>query len=102
MAFNTTINQLTGTSTFYDWFIKENTEIISKLNQATVSGVTSGDGVLATLNASSGVVTVSIGGTSGVIYTGLTFNGSVSFVGEKAWPFPIPSGFSLGRASMKV
>lgn len=86
MAFNTTINQLTGTSTFYDWFIKENTEIISKLNQATVSGVTSGDGVLATLNASSGVVTVSIGGTSGVIYTGLTFNGSVSFVGETLIP----------------
>lgn len=86
MAFNTTINQLTGTSTFYDWFIKENTEIISKLNQATVSGVTSGDGVLATLDASSGIVTVSIGGTSGVIYTGLTFNGSVSFVGETVVP----------------
>ena len=86
MAFNTTINQLTGSSTFYDWFTKENNEIISKLNQCTVSGVTSGDGVLASLNASSGVVTVSIGGTSGNILSGLTFSGSVSFLGETIIP----------------
>ena len=86
MAFNDTISPLTGTSTFYDWFIKENNEIISKLNLATVSGVTSGDGVLASLNTSSGVVTVSIGGTSGVINTGLTFAGAVSFNGEIVIP----------------
>lgn len=100
MAFNTTINQLTGNSTFYDWFIKENNEIISKLNQATVSGVTSGDGVLATLNASSGVVTVSIGGTSGNILSGLTFSGSVSFLGETIIPnnsFKI-TGITAGSA----
>jgi len=86
MAFNTTINQLSGTSTFYDWFIKENNEIISKLNQITVSGVTSGDGVLATTDATSGLVTVSIGGTSGNILGGLTFSGAVSFLGETVVP----------------
>jgi len=86
MAFNTTINQLTGTSTFFDWFNKENNEIISKLNQCTVSGVTSGDGVLASLNASSGLVTLSIGGTSGTITTGLSFAGDVSFLGEAVLP----------------
>ena len=86
MAFNDTISPLTGTSTFYDWFVKENNEIISKLNLATVSGVTSGDGVLASLNTSSGVVTVSIGGTSGIVNTGLTFSGPVSFNGEIVIP----------------
>ena len=86
MPFNTTINQLTGNSTFYDWFNKENNEIISKLNQCTVSGVTSGDGVLVSLDASSGVATLSIGGTSGNILTGLSFSGSVSFLGETIIP----------------
>jgi len=86
MAFNDTISQLTGSSTFYDWFIKENDEIISKLNQITVSGVTSGDGVLASTNLSSGLVTVSIGGTSGTIQAGLTFAGPVSFTGEVVIP----------------
>ena len=86
MAFNTTINQLTGTSTFYDWFTKENTEIIAKLNQATVSGVTSGDGVLVSLNAVSGLATLSIGGTSGNITTGLTFSGDVTFLGDVIVP----------------
>jgi hypothetical protein len=86
MAFNTTINQLTGTSTFYDWFIKENSEIIAKLNQATVSGVTSGDGVLVSLNAVSGLATLSIGGTSGNITTGLTFSGDVTFLGDVVVP----------------
>lgn len=86
MAFNTTINQLTGSSTFYDWYNKENNEIISKLNQCTVSGVTSGDGVLASLNAGSGLVTLSIGGTSGSITSGLTFLGDVTFLGETIVP----------------
>jgi len=86
MAFNTSISQLSGTSTFYDWFIKENSEIISKLNQVTVSSVTGGDGVLASLGATNGIVTLSIGGTSGTISAGLTFNGAVSFLGETAVP----------------
>lgn len=81
MAFNDTIDSLTSNSSFYDWFIKENDEIIAKLNQITVSGVTSGDGVLVSLNPSSGLATLSIGGTSGTITTGLTFAGSVIFNG---------------------
>lgn len=80
MAFNDTISTLTGTSTFYDWYLKENNEIISKLNLATVSSVTGGDGILAGLCASSGLVTVSIGGTSGLIQRGITFSGDVTFL----------------------
>lgn len=86
MAFNTSISSLAGTSTFYDWFVKENDEIIAKLNQITVSSVTGGDGILAGLSASSGIVTLSIGGTSGNIQSGLTFSGKVSFIGETAVP----------------
>lgn len=84
--FNTSISNLTGTSTFYDWFIKENDEIIAKLNLLNVSGVTSGDGVLATTNTSTGLVSLSIGGTSGTITKGLSFAGPVSFLGEAAIP----------------
>lgn len=86
MAFNTTISELASNSTFYDWYLKENNEIISKLNLAQVSSVTGGDGVLVGLSASSGLVTLSIGGTSGVIVRGLTFSGSVAFEGEVIVP----------------
>jgi hypothetical protein len=86
MAFNDSISQLTGNSTFYDWFIKENDEIISKLNLAQVSSVTGGDGILASLNATSGLVTLSIGGTSGTITTGLTFAGDIIFSGNVNLP----------------
>jgi hypothetical protein len=84
--FNSSISQLAGNSTFYDWYLKENNEIIAKLNDITVSGVTSGDGVLASLNATTGIVTVSIGGTSGNIQSGLTFSGPISFNGEVVIP----------------
>jgi hypothetical protein len=80
MAFNDTITSLTSTSTFYDWYLKENNEIISKLNQVKVSGITNGDGIVAGLCASSGLVTISIGGTLGVVQTGLTFAGDISFL----------------------
>ena len=98
MAFNTTINTLSGNNSFYDWFTKENSEIISKLNQCTVSGVTNGDGVLVSLNASSGLATLSLGSTSGTIQTGLTFRGSINFLGETVIPnisYKI-SGITLG------
>lgn len=85
MAFNTTIAQLSGTSTFYDWFIKENSEIIAKLNQITASGVTSGNGIFASTD-SSGLVTLALGGTAGAITTGITFSGPVSFLGETVVP----------------
>lgn len=104
MAFNTTINTLSGTSSFYDWFLKENNEIISKLNQCTVSGVTNGDGVLVSLNASSGLATLSLGATSGTIQTGLTFGGSINFLGETVIPnisykitgITLGSGYTFG------
>lgn len=86
MAFNDPISTLTGTSTFYDWFQKENNEIISKLNLAQISSVTGGDGILVGINASTGLATFSLGGTSGNITAGLTFSGSVSFLGETVFP----------------
>lgn len=104
MAFNTTINTLSGNSSFYDWFTKENNEIISKLNQCTLSGVTNGDGVLVSLNASSGLATLSLGATSGTIQTGLTFGGSINFLGETVIPnisykitgITLGSGYTFG------
>lgn len=86
MAFNDTISTLTGTSTFFDWFQKENNEIISKLNLAQISSITGGDGILVGLSASSGLATLTIGGTLGAISRGLTFNGAVSFLGETVFP----------------
>ena len=72
------IPTLQGNTTFYDWYIKENSEIIAKLNLLQVYGATSGDGVLAT-TSSAGLLSLSIGGTSGIIQSGLTFNGPVTF-----------------------
>jgi len=86
MAFNDTIGQLTGNSTFYDWFTKENSEIIAKLNQLGVSGVTGADGILSSTNTTTGLVTLSIGGTSGTIQAGLTFAGPIVFTGEIVVP----------------
>lgn len=83
--FNATIAQLTGSSTFYDWYIKENDEIINKLNMITVSGITSGE-ILATVNSTSGLATLTLGGTAGIVSSGLTFSGKVSFTGETAVP----------------
>lgn len=99
-----TINTLQSNTTFYDWYVKENTEIIAKLNLLKVYGATSGDGVLAT-TATDGILTLSIGGTSGNIMAGLTFNGNISFTGLVDLPnvsykiFGITSGtpgFSFG------
>lgn len=83
--FNATISQLTGSSTFYDWFVKENDEIINKLNLITVSGITSSE-ILATVNATTGLATLTLGGTAGIVSSGLTFSGKVSFIGETAVP----------------
>ena len=85
MAFNTTIAQLSGTSTFYDWFTKENSEIIAKLNQITASGITTANGIFASTD-SSGLVTLALGGTAGAITTGISFSGPVSFLGETVVP----------------
>ena len=98
------IPELGANTTFYDWYVKENDEIIAKLNLMSVFSATGGDGILATTD-SAGLVTISIGGTSGVITTGLTFDGDVSFNGNIAIPnisFKIDtitsstSGYSFG------
>ena len=80
------ISPLTGSSTFYDWYIKTNDEIIAQLNAMTLYGVTSGDGIKLETNPSTGIATGTIGGTSGNITSGLTFSGKVSFTGEVAVP----------------
>lgn len=99
------ISPLTSTSTFYEWYLKTNDEIISQLNAMTVYGATSGDGVKLEVNPANGIVTGTIGGTSGNIKSGLTFSGNVSFTGEVVVPnvsFKITgitsgtSGYSFG------
>lgn len=80
------ISPLTSSSTFYDWYIKTNDEIIAQLNAMTLYGVTSGDGVKLETNPSTGIATGTIGGTSGNIVSGLTFSGKVSFTGEVVTP----------------
>lgn len=79
------INTLAANTTFYDWFIKENDEIIAKLNLMSVFSATGGDGIYATTN-SAGLVTISIGGTAAKIDKGLTFNGDVQFNGFVSIP----------------
>lgn len=100
------INTLGANTTFYDWYTKENDEIIAKLNLISAFSATGGDGILATTN-SSGLVTISIGGTAGKISRGLTFDGDVVFNGSVSIPnlsYKITgittgtSGYSFGSA----
>jgi len=79
------ISPLTGSSSFYDWYVKTNDEIIAQLNAMTIYGATSGDGVRMDVNGS-GILTGTIGGTSGNIKSGLTFSGKVDFTGEAVVP----------------
>jgi hypothetical protein len=79
------INTLGANTTFYDWYTKENDEIIAKLNLISAFSATGGDGILATTN-SSGLVTIAIGGTAGRINAGLTFDGDVVFNGFVSIP----------------
>ena len=74
------INPLQANTSFYDWYLKENEEIITKLNGMSVFGATSGEGISAIIN-NNGLLTISFGGTSGVISSGITFNGDISFNG---------------------
>ena len=79
------ISPLTGSSTFYDWYLKTNDEIIAQLNAMTVYGATSGDGVRMDVDVN-GILTGTIGGTSGNIKSGLTFSGKAAFTGEVVVP----------------
>lgn len=81
----TPISPLTGNSTFYDWYLKTNDEIITRLNQISIFGATSGDGVKLETDIN-GILKGSIGGTSGNILSGLSFGGKVAFNGEVVVP----------------
>jgi hypothetical protein len=74
------ISTLSSNSSFYDWYQKENSEIIAKLNLLKVYGATSGDGILAETDIN-GLLTFAIGGTSGIIQSPLTFNNTITFNG---------------------
>lgn len=103
MAINrdTQISQLNSSSSFYDWFQKENTEIIEKLNAINTFTVEGGDGITAPI-ALTGKATISLSGT---VSGGMTFNGPVSFNNSVAIPnisVKVPSitsssgGFTFG------
>ena len=76
------ISDLTSSSTFYDWFIKENTEIIEKLNMLKVFNIEGVNGITAPV-ASSGVASI---GLSGKVDNGISFNGPVYFNAFTAIP----------------
>jgi hypothetical protein len=76
------INDLNSTSTFYDWFIKENTEIIEKLNMLKVFDIQGVNGITAPV-ATNGVASI---GLSGKVDDGISFNGPAYFNGFAAIP----------------
>lgn len=72
---DTQISQLNSNSSFYDWFVKENEEIIAKLNAMNTFTVEGGDGITAPI-ALTGKATISL---SGKVDNGISFNGPVYF-----------------------
>jgi len=76
------INDLNSNSTFYDWFIKENTEIIEKLNMLKVFDIQGVNGITAPV-ATNGVASI---GLSGKVDDGISFNGPAYFNGFAAIP----------------
>lgn len=90
------ITPLTGTSTFYDWYLKTNDDIIAQLNQMNIYGATSSSDIQ--LSVSANILTAVLGSTLGNIASGLTFTGKVEFSNEVVLPnisFKIP-GITLG------
>ena len=76
------INDLGSNSTFYDWFIKENTEIIEKLNMLKVFNIEGINGITAPV-ATNGVASI---GLSGKVDDGISFNGPAYFNNFAAIP----------------
>ena len=76
------INDLGSNSTFYDWFIKENTEIIEKLNMLKVFNIEGVNGITAPV-ATNGVASI---GLSGKVDDGISFNGPAYFNNFAAIP----------------
>lgn len=69
------IADLNSNSSFYDWFMKENTEIIEKLNLINTFSISAGDGITAPI-ATSGTATVALSGT---VNNSISFNGAAYF-----------------------
>lgn len=78
----TPISQLNSNSSFYDWFTKENSEIIAKLNLISAYTVEGTNGITAPTDAN-GKVTVSL---SGKVDQGISFNGPAYFNGFASIP----------------
>ena len=76
------INQLSSSSSFYDWFIKENTEIIEKLNQINTFTVEGVNGITAPIDIN-GKASI---GLSGKVDNGISFNGPAYFNAFTAIP----------------
>lgn len=76
------INDLNSNSTFYDWFIKENTEIIEKLNMLKVFDIQGVNGITAPVGTN-GVASI---GLSGKVDNGISFNGPAYFNNFAAIP----------------
>ena len=82
MPLYTPISTLNSNSSFYDWFTKENNEIIAKLNLINAYNITSGDGITAPIDAN-GLATISL---SGKVDQGISFNGPAYFNNFAAIP----------------
>ena len=93
----TPISQLNSNSSFYDWFTKENSEIIAKLNLISAYTVEGTNGITAPTDAN-GKVTVSL---SGKVDQGISFNGPAYFNGFASIPNIAirVDGITLGTSS---
>lgn len=72
---DTQISQLNSSSSFYDWFLKENDEIIAKLNLMNTFTVEGTNGITAPVDTN-GKASI---GLSGKVDLGISFNGPAYF-----------------------
>lgn len=79
---DTQISELNSNSSFYDWFVKENSEIIAKLNLMNTFTVEGTNGITAPIDTN-GKATISL---SGKVDQGISFNGPAYFNGFVSIP----------------
>ena len=79
---DTQFSDLNSNSSFYDWFTKENQEIIAKLNQINTFTVEGVNGITAPININ-GKASI---GLSGKVDIGISFNGPAYFNGFAVIP----------------
>jgi hypothetical protein len=72
---DTQISQLNSSSSFYDWFLKENDEIIAKLNLINTFTIEGTNGITAPIDTN-GKASI---GLSGKVDLGISFNGPAYF-----------------------